>query len=398
MKNILFAWDHKGGKGPWGKGPQKGARPSGNASQKESQPDIEQMIRHAQNRLGRTMNGGRGNNGGGNGGGLGLSSRMISLMAMGAGVLWLASGFYIVDPSERGVVLRFGKHVETTSPGLNYRLPWPIEAVYKPAVERENRIEVGFRSTAGVNPVAQMLNRRAVGGLSGYASAAELDNESLMLTGDENIVDLDFSVRWKIADPENYLFNVASPDAMIKDVAESAMREIIGKRPIDDALTANKAEIELAARDLIQEIVDAYEAGIQINAVELQQVNPPVQVIDAYKDVQAARADAEKLQNEAIGYANNIVPRARGEGARILQEAEGYKQAKVADAQGRAQRFNDQLREYQRAQTVTEQRLYIEAMEDVLKKSNVIVLGGESARGVLPYLPLNNAGQVKGGR
>lgn len=390
MKNILFAWDHKGGKGPWGKGNQSGSSKSRNGGQE--QPDIEQMIRHAQNRLGRTVGGGRG---GANGNG-GLSPRFIPFILIGAATIWLASGFYIVDPSERGVVLRFGKHVETTNPGLNYHLPFPIETVYKPAVERENRVEVGFRSSAAVNTVAQMFNRRP--GSTGYASASELDNESLMLTGDENIVDLDFSVRWKIADAEDFLFNVANPDGMIKDVSESAMREIIGKRPIDDALTANKAEIELAARDLIQAIVDSYKAGVQINAVELQQVNPPVQVIDAYKDVQAARADAEKLQNEAIGYANNIVPRARGEGARILQEAEGYKQAQIADAQGRASRFNNQLREYQRAQAVTEQRLYLETLEEVLTKSKLIVLGGDSAKGVLPYLPLNEATKAKGGR
>lgn len=388
MKNILFAWEHKDGKGPWG---GKSSKPKSNQPKGEQQtPDIEHLIRHAQNRLNR---GGAGFGGGGQGGG-----KLFGFVALAAVVIWLLSGFYIVDQSERGVVLRFGEHVQTTGPGLNYRLPWPVETVYKPKVERENRVEVGFRSVNQSSAVSN-FRTRPLGSSFNSASTSELESESLMLTGDENIVDLDFTIRWKINDAANFLFNVVYPEKTIKDVAESAMREVIGKRPIDDALTANKAEIELAGRELIQQVVDTYGLGVQINAVELQKVNPPEQVIDAYKDVQAARADAEKLQNEATGYANNIVPRARGESARIMQEAEGYKEAKVADATGRSQRFNEQLREYKLAQNITERRMYLEAMEDVLKSSTLFILGGESGQSVLPYLPIagkNN--NTQGGR
>ena len=373
MKTNIFSWDNKGGRGPWG----QGARSSG------QQADIDDMIRNAQDRLGRMMGSG---GGGGSHDSRGNNRKLWAVASVVAVALWLASGFYIVDQSEQGVVLRFGKYVQTTTPGLNYHLPWPVETVLLPKVERENRVEIGFRSA---NRTASPFNRAPV-------DRRTLENESLMLTGDENIVDLDFNVRWKIKSAENFLFNVYDPELTIKFVAESAMREIIGKHPIDDALTSNKAEIETATRDLIQSVLDGYKAGVQVNAVELQQVNPPEQVIDAFKDVQAARADAEKLQNEAIGYSNDILPRARGDAARIIQEAEGYKQAKVSEASGQADRFLKQLSAYSKAKSITEKRLYLEAMEDVMKKAHVVVMGAEAGRGVLPYLPLGQA--VKGGK
>lgn len=389
MSFNIFSWDHKGGKGPWGSGGNNRPGRNNNSGQKP-QPDIDDMLRSAQEHLRRHMGGGGGFNGGsGKSGGFGG----LGFIAIIVAILWLVSGFYIVDQSEEGVVLRFGKYTQTTTPGLNYRLPWPFETVLKPQVERENRVEIGFREATLVGGLNRLPNTRG-----GNVARTILENESLMLTGDENIVDLNFTVRWKISNAEAFLFNVSNPEGTIKDVAESAMREIIGKRPIDDALTANKAEIELAAGDLIQSILNEYGAGVQVNAVELQQVNPPKQVIDAFKDVQAARADAEKLQNEAIGYANDILPKARGQAAQMMQEAEAYKQSQVLKAKGEADRFVKQLTEYNKAKDITRQRMYLEAMEDVLGKANVVVMGKQTNNNVLPYLPLGAPQQKQGGR
>ncbi|MBA43426.1 MAG: FtsH protease activity modulator HflK [Magnetococcales bacterium] len=398
MNFNVFSWDHKGGKGPWGSGNGgngNGRRPN-QQSQNKPQPDLDDMLRSAQDHFRRHMGGGKGNGGNGRGGNTGGSQGSpfggLGFILILVGILWLASGFYIVDQSEEGVVLRFGKYTQTTTPGLNYHLPWPFESVLKPQVERENRVEIGFRDSTMVNGVNRFPRTRG-----GDMARNIIENESLMLTGDENIVDLNFTVRWKIGNAEDFLFNVSKPEATIKDVSESAMREIIGKRPIDDALTANKAQIELAARDLIQSILDEYGTGVQVNAVELQQVNPPKQVIDAFKDVQAARADAEKAQNEAIGYANDILPKARGQAAQMIQEAEAYKESRVLDAKGQADRFTKQLTEYNKAKDITRQRMYLETMEQVLGKANVVVMGSKSNQNVLPYLPLGQQTQPKQG-
>ena len=398
MNFNVFSWDHKGGKGPWGSGNGgngNGRRPN-QQGQNKPQPDLDDMLRSEQDHFRRHMGGGKGNGGNGRGGNTGGSQGSpfggLGFILILVGILWLASGFYIVDQSEEGVVLRFGKYTQTTTPGLNYHLPWPFESVLKPQVERENRVEIGFRDSTMVNGVNRFPRTRG-----GDMARNILENESLMLTGDENIVDLNFTVRWKIGNAEDFLFNVSKPEATIKDVSESAMREIIGKRPIDDALTANKAQIELAARDLIQSILDEYGTGVQVNAVELQQVNPPKQVIDAFKDVQAARADAEKAQNEAIGYANDILPKARGQAAQMIQEAEAYKESRVLDAKGQADRFTKQLTEYNKAKDITRQRMYLETMEQVLGKANVVVMGSKSNQNVLPYLPLGQQTQPKQG-
>lgn len=399
-----FSWENKGGKGPWGSpksggGKRPGQRDNaGDGRRRQQEPDLDDLIRNAQEKIRRHMGGG-----GSGGSGGGINKRFIGLGLIAVVALWLASGFYIVDQAERGVVLRFGEYVQTTNPGLNYRLPWPIETVQTPVVERENRVEVGFRNvTEGVR---QSLSRRLAVQRRESLSRSQLESEALMLTGDENIVDLNFTIRWKIADAQAYLFNVVSPEVTIKDVSESAMREIIGKRPIDDALTANRAEIELAAQELIQGVMDDYGAGVQINAVELQQVNPPEPVIDSFKDVQAAKADAEKVQNQAMGYANDIIPKARGQAAQITQNAIAYQESRVLDAQGQADRFVQQLKEYNNARDVTRQRMYIEAMEKVLGESNVVVMSKGTSGNILPYLPLGEKGagarriqQSNGGR
>jgi len=387
----VFAWDN--GKGPWGdvKKPASGRGTRGNAGRKpvgvqprkgaQNQPDLEDLLQQMQDKIQRLGGGGgRGGNGGGN--------TKLPMYMIGAAVLiWLASGFYIVKPDQEGVVTRFGAYARTTSEGLHYHLPSPIEEVVKPQVTRENIVGVGYRGA--------VTNRFGVS-TSSNTSVRDVPAESLMLTGDENILDLDFSVRWKIADARSFLFNVKDIPDTIKNVAESAMREVIGQRPIDDALAGNKQEVQDAAQALIQSVLDSYGAGVLITGVELQEVNPPKAVIDAFRDIQAARADAERAVNEAKGYANDIIPRARGEVAQIMQNAEAYKGARVAEAQGAANRFEAQLAEYRKAKNVTKQRLYIETMQKVLAGTSKVVVTGEGGKGIVPYLPLNEL--KKGGK
>jgi membrane protease subunit HflK len=286
----------------------------------------------------------------------------------------LASGFYRVLPDEQGVVLRFGEWIKTTQPGLNWHLPSPIETVFTPKVTRVNRVEVGFRGAADL-------------GSSG--SNRDVPNESLMLTGDENIVDINFVLLWQIKDAGEFLFNVRDPETTVKAVAESVMREIIGKTPIVEATTEGRGAIEQAAREQTQQILDEYGAGVLVNQVQLQKVDPPSEVIDAFRDVQRAQADRERLQNEAEAFANDILPRARGEAERILQEAQAYRQEVVARAQGDAQRFIAVYDEYVKARDVTTKRIYLETMEDVLRDMNKVVIDrAASGSGVVPYLPL----------
>jgi membrane protease subunit HflK len=376
----FFSWQN--GEGPWGKPRPGGRRPGGGGRRSggsDNQPDLEDVIRLAQERFG---------NWGGTGGG--NQRRLLSLVIVAAVVLWLLSGFYIVAPDQAGVVTRFGQYVQTTGAGLHYHLPTPIESVQKPAVTRENVIEIGFRSNRGA---ANFFNASVSRGDN--TNIQPIQAESLMLTGDENIVDLFFTVRWRIATPQDYLFNIADVPGTIKNLAESVMREVIGRRPIDDALTDNKTLVQQEAKQLLQNVLDNYQAGVQVTAVELQQVNPPEAVVDAFRDVQAARADAEKAVNQAKGYSNDILPRARGQVAQVMQDAEGYKAAKVAEAEGGAQRFLSQLREYKKAPEVTRKRLYLETMQQVMSEADKIVLPSGLGDQVLPYLPLNQLRQEK---
>tara|TARA_R110000868_G_scaffold189695_1_gene432871 strand:+ start:56062 stop:57288 length:1227 start_codon:yes stop_codon:yes gene_type:complete len=367
--------------GPWGKKPS-GRKPS-------SEPDLDEMLRQAQDRM-RDMMGG---NGGGNrplGTGPSLNGGLFSVIAMAGIAIWVFQCFYIVQPEEKGVVTRFGKYIETTDAGLHFAI-WPIEQVVKPKVTRENILEAGFRTSNATSRFN--IQRNSYQQSSGQV--VDIPAESLMLTGDENIVDLDFTVRWVISNPKDYLFKVENPDEALRHVSESAMREVIGRYPIDDAITSNKQVIEQEALLLTQSIADAYGLGMRINNIELQQVQPPKQVLDAFRDVQAAKADAEKEQDQATGYANDVVPRARGQAAQIMQEAEAYKSAKISEAQGNAARFLSQLAEYKKAREITKQRLYLEAMEAVLKGSRKVIMSEGAGNGVLPYLPLDGKGRVK---
>jgi len=290
--------------------------------------------------------------------------------------LWLASGIYRVQTDEQGVVLRFGAFNRTTLPGLNYHLPWPIEHVVTPAVTRINRIEIGYRSIGATQSDSSAQNRR------------EVPEESLMLTGDENIIDINFAVFWKIANAFDYLFNIRNPDVVVKAVAESSMREVIGRTPIQPALTELRAQIENDVLHQTQQIMDNYKAGIEITQVQLQKVDPPADVVESFLDVQRANTDAERVRNEAQAYANDIVPRARGDAARIVAEGQGARQASIAQATGQTQRFLSVLAQYRLAKDVTLQRLYIETMQDILTHSPTLVVD-DKLKGLVPFLPLS---------
>ncbi|MGA9444497.1 MAG: FtsH protease activity modulator HflK [Methyloceanibacter sp.] len=341
-----------GNNGPWG------PRPGGSGGQ---QPDLEDILRKSQDRLRQAMPGG---------GGGWMFPALIALIIAGV-VGWF--GFLVtVKADQVGIVLRFGEYVRQLPPGLHFRLPYPIEEVKLPQVTRLNRVEIGMRSSEG----------------SGL-SVRDVPEESLMLTGDENIVDIDFVVVWKISDAPDYLFKIQNPKGSVKDVSESSMREIIGQSDIEPILTSSRAETEGKVQNLIQRILDGYQAGIEIVEVQLQKVDPPAQVIDAFRDVQAARADEERLQNEAQAYANRIVPEARGEAERILQSAQGYRDRVIAEAKGEAERFEKVLEEYAKAPEVTRKRIFIDTMQEVLSNTDKIIIDKDGGGGVVPYLPLS---------
>ena len=286
-------------------------------------------------------------------------------------VLWLASGIYFVKADEQGVVMRFGAYNRTTSSGLNYHLPVPFETVQTPRVTSINRVEIGFQSNG----------RR--GGSDSVAA------ESLMLTGDENIVDVDFEVQWKINSAPDYLFNVRDPDETVKTVSESAMREIMGRAKIATVLSDGKLRVEQDCKKLIQDTLNGYKAGVEIVSVNLLKADPPSQVIDAFRDVQTARADLETSRNQAEAYRNDIIPKARGEAQQLVLEAEGYKQEVIARAQGEASRFLAVYNQYKQAKDVTRKRIYLETMEEIMKGMNKVIIEGSAANGVQPYLPLS---------
>ncbi|HCF04797.1 MAG TPA: FtsH protease activity modulator HflK, partial [Desulfomicrobiaceae bacterium] len=293
-------------------------------------------------------------------------------------LLWLASGIYIVEPDEVGVVQRFGAYHRTTQPGPHYHFPFPIEKVQTPKVTKIQRVEIGFRgSTAFVT--------------QGGAQIRLVPEESLMLTGDENIVDVQFIVQYQIADAEKFLFRIANPEKTVKDAAEAAMREVIGYNKIDAALTDGKLAIQNEARALMQRILDTYESGIRVVAVQLQDVHPPKQVIDAFKDVASAKEDKSRFINEAEAYENDLLPRTRGEAARIINEAEAYRETVIRKAEGEAARFTSVLAQYRKAEDVTRRRLLIETMEAVFGSDGVhkTIVDPEAMGRTLPLLPLS---------
>lgn len=368
-------WSSQGGGGneggPWGAPPGGGGNsggpghwgrpPSGSGPQP---PDLEALWRRGQSWLRkRTPSGGFN-------GGRGLALAGVALVA-----LWLASGLYRVQPDEQGVVLRFGEWVRIEPPGLRWHIPAPFESVLRPKVTRVNRIEIGFRS-----------------GVEGRRGAGDRDvaDESLMLTGDENIIDIDFTVFWLIKDAGEFLFKIRDPETTVKKAAESAMREVIGRTELQPALTEARQQIETATRNLLQNMLDEYHAGIEITQVQLQKSDPPTPVVDAFNDVQRARSDRERLRNEAEAYRNDIIPRARGEAVRLVQEASAYREQVVNLARGDAKRFVAVYEAYAQARDVTSRRMYLETMEQVLRTVPKVIMeeGGTMGGGVVPYLPL----------
>lgn len=294
-------------------------------------------------------------------------------------ILWIISGVYIVEPDEVGVVKRFGAFNRITTAGPNYHMPFPIESAETPKVTQIRRIEFGFRSASQMRtlPFQQGVSR-------------EVEGESLMLTGDENIVSLQFIVQYMIKDAKNYLFNVNNPEQTLAHAGEAAMREIIGKGRIDDALTTGKQEIQVQTKILMQQILDMYDTGLSVVAVQMQNVHPPDEVVDAFKDVASAREDKSRFINEAEAYQRDILPKARGDASRITNAALAYKEAKVRKAEGDAARFLSVLSEYNKAKDITRRRLYLETMEDILSKPEVekLIMSDDALKKSVPYLPL----------
>ena len=343
-----------GGRGnsPWGSGGKgKGSNQGGRKPQSN---DIDNVIRGFKSKFG---GGGGPVQGGGSGpSGLGLPAVIIG----GALVLLVMSCFYTVDQQEEAVVLRFGEYQRTSPSGLNFKLPTPIETVIKRKTREVQKIDIG-----------------------GSVGASE------MLTGDENIVDIDFSVLWRISNLENYLFNVDETDIAVKAVAESAMREIIGKNNLEGIITTERLKVTADVKELMQATLDEYEAGVSIVEVQLQKADPPGEVVEAFRDVVNAAQDAETVINQATEYSNKVIPEAEGTAAKIVQDAEAYKGRVTAEANGEAERFRLIYKEYKAAPRVTRQRMYLETIEDVYKDSSKIILDSGAGSGVVPYLSLD---------
>jgi membrane protease subunit HflK len=336
-----------------------------------TRPEIEALFRGSRDKLRQAMPGGSG-----------LPGSIAFLVAT---VLAAVVGYYAfsfrVNPDELGVVMRFGKVTRQEPPGLHFRMPYPIDEVRLPKVTQLNIIEVGMRTGTST---------RGVG-----AGVSYVGEESLMLSGDENIVDVNFVVFWRIRDAQQYLFNIQNPEVTVKEVAESAMREIVGQSDIQPILTGARQKTEQVVQKLMQDVLDHYGAGIRVDQVQLLKVDPPTQVIDAFRDVQAAATDKERLQNEAASYASRIVPEARGDAERILQGARAYREQSVAEATGQSARFLKIYEEYKKAPEVTRKRMYLETMERIMSGTDKIIVDTRGGQGVIPYLPLLPLGKRK---
>jgi len=355
-----MAWNQPGGNG--------GRDPWGNRGDQQGPPDLDEVLKKLQTRLGRLFGGRFG--GGGSGGGFSLPGGSLA----GAGVIaavvvaaWALAGFYIVDPAEEGVVLRFGGYRITTAPGLHWR-PYFIDSVEKVNVQQIHNQEIGFRSSG--------------------ASRSSVAHESLMLTEDENIVDLKFSIQYRIDDPQFYLFNVLDPDLTLRQATESAVREVVGRSGMDFVITAGRDVVASEAGTLIQEILNEYEAGLNITSVNMQDAQPPAQVQDAFFDAVKAREDQERIINQANAYKADIVPKARGDANAMLERAEAYRQRVIAQADGETDRFLKVLSEYQKAPAVTRERLYLETVEQVMANSSKVLVDLPSGNNIM-FLPLD---------
>lgn len=344
---------------------------NGNRNKNSGPPDLDELWRRLNERLNgmfgnRNTEGGGGFSSGGAGGG-----NLLGLLLGALFLVWVASGFYIVDTGQRGVVLRFGKYIETTEPGPHWHLPWPIESRETVNIDQVRTVEIGYRN----NVKSKVLR------------------ESLMLTDDENIIDLQFAVQYILKDPEEFLFVNRAPEDTVLQVAETAMREIVGKNRMDFVLYEGRAEIATRAKVLMQQILDRYKTGISISQVTLQNIQPPEQVQAAFDDAVKAGQDRERLKNEAEAYSNDVVPRASGLASRLKEEAAGYKQAVIANAEGDASRFSQIVTEYQKAPQVTRQRMYLDTMQTVMNNTSKVVVDQKGGNSLL-YLPLDKLQQI----
>ncbi len=356
-----MSWNEPGNdkKDPWsGRGDQKGP------------PDLDEAIRSLQEKLGKFFGGGNGDNEGSpRNFSSGASMKSLGFLAGGAVILWGLSGFYIVDEGNHGVETRFGKYIATTQSGLNWHLPAPIERVDIVNVKQQRFIEVGYRSSGGDQVTA-------------------VSKEALMLTKDENYVDVRLAVQYQVKDAKEFIFNVVNPASTLKQVTESALRGVVGSSTMDFVLTQGRSEVVTLIRKEIQLVMDSYQSGVQVTSVNLQDAQPPEQVQNAFEDAIKAREDQQRLINEAEAYSNDVVPKARGAAARKLQEAEGYKEQVIAQAEGETSRFTKLLGEYVKAPDVTRKRLYIESMESVLAQTSKVLVDVKGGNNLL-YLPLD---------
>ena len=295
--------------------------------------------------------------------------RLLPLLGA-ALALWLFTGVYMVGPDEVGVVRTFGEFTRVAQSGLNYHFPYPIEQVNTPAVTEVKRIEIGFRT---------LRNGQ-------YRS---VEKESLMLTGDENIVDAEMIVQYKIKDPVAYLFNIVEPELTVRQAAEASLRTVVGRNKIDETLTTGKFKIQEETKIQLQLILDKYDSGIHVVAVQLQDVSPPKEVIGAFKDVASAKEDKNRMVNQAEGYRNNVIPKARGEAEAMIRDAEGFKQARIKRSEGDAAKFTTILKEYRKAKSITQKRLYLETMERVLPNIEKIIIPDKNSGNMLNLLNLN---------
>jgi modulator of FtsH protease HflK len=370
-----MAWNPKGG-GPWGGGGSggNGGGPwgGGGGGAGPNPPDLEELLKKSQESVRRMVPGGAG------------GAKGVVLVALLAVAVWLGSGFYRIEPGTQGVELLFGEFVKRTGPGLNYWPPSPVGEVIKVNVENTNTINIGFRGAGNVG--------RGTG-------ARDVSLESLMLTGDQNIADIDFIVQWRIKNAADYLFNIRRPEDTIKVAAESAMREVVGQMTLENAITKDRQGVEARTRELLQKILDEYGAGVVVAELKMQKADPPREVIDAFNDVQRARQDQERSVNEAVAYRNDVVPKAKGEADKLIAEATAYKERVIKDAQGEAERFISVYNAYLTNTDVTKRRLYLERMQDILSKTDKVILddGKNGGSGVVPYLPLNELRKSKGG-
>lgn len=350
------------GQGPWGGG--GGGAGGGGGGGGRPPPDIEEMLRKGQERVKNILPGG------------GMASPKIIALLVGLAVIaWLASGMYRVQPGQQGVALVFGKVWNVTPPGLHINFPAPIGEVLTPQVDLSRRVDIGFRGGGDVS--------------RGRSGERDVPEESMMLTGDQNIVDMDFTVFWKIKNAGEYLFNIRGQEDTVKVVAESSIREVVGQTAFDLAVTTGREDIQDKTLALMQSILDQYRSGIEITNVQLQKSDPPGEVIDAFNDVQRARQDRDRLRNEAEAYANSVVPVARGLAEKDIQEAEGYREQQIQEAQGEADRFLSIYEAYKVAPEVTRRRMYLETLGQVLGSARKVIIDQKGgASGVVPYLPL----------